>query len=757
MLFYYNVVARISNFYLHLSGNVSTDMDKPRLKILYLIIWGAFSGLSAPAQAPDRQGTHKVALVLSGGGARGAAHIGVLRVLEREHIPIDCIAGVSFGALVGGLYAIGYPTDEIERILSGQDWNNFLSDAPERRLTPLIQRGNSRYQAQISLRGWVPELPAGLRGGQKLIESLDLLTTSKMLEAGYDFDKLPIQFRAVATNLIDGKQHIFRQGSMTEAIRASIAVPLLFTPFEKDGMLLADGGLTNNLPTDIARDMGADIIIAVDATSPLLTKDELRNFIDVVDQSISLQMERNVRENRNLASIVLQPRLENLTYNDYDKIPEIVRSGEEEANRALDQLKAWVAGISPRPQPAPLLPPGAAPVIASVSFRGLNKVRAEQLEADVHRHPGEEIDPAAINADVGRLYATRLFDSVAYSLEPAGENRFQLVFIVKESALTTLGVGFRYDNDYDFVALAEFTARQLFHGPSSATISAQFGGLEDYFATLRLIPSFAPFLFLEPRAEVTRLERLDFRDKILVDRFTDKREGGRVLIGGSIFKGLEIAGGYRGERVRINEGTAPNRLAGSVLLAGLTFRLNRDSLDFRDFPRSGTVMRIQIDKRSKSLGGDLDYSKWEADYQRYFSVSDKSTFRINTALGYSRGPVPFYDLYFNGGYSFFQIASRQFLGFERDELTARQMAIVGGGYRRQLFSRAFSFIRGGYLTTIYNGIFFSSQEKSPYNFELLNGASIGMALDTLIGPLRATVGWGEGRRWNFYISFGPAF
>jgi outer membrane translocation and assembly module TamA len=255
---------------------------------------------------------------------------------------------------------------------------------------------------------------------------------------------------------------------------------------------------------------------------------------------------------------------------------------------------------------------------------------------------------------------------------------------------------------------------------------------------------------------VLRLERLDIRDKKVVDRYTDMREGGRLMIGGTIFKQLEVSGGFRGERVRIDGGVEPNRLSGSVTLAGLAFRLNRDSLDYRDFPRSGTTMRVQIDKRSKNLGGDLDYSKWEADYQRYFS-SGRSTIRVNTALGYTRGPVPFYDLSFIGGYSFSQIASRPFIGFERDEIIARQMAIVGASYRRQILTRSLSFIRRGYLTGIYNGVFVSSRQVSPYHFDFLNGAGFGLAVDTVLGPVRATAGWGEGGRFNFYFSLGPSF
>jgi NTE family protein len=736
-------------------GNVSIAMRKLTIGLFYAVVFACSLRVAAPAAEARPQGPHKIALVLSGGGARGAAHIGVLKVLEREHIQVDCIAGTSFGALAGGLYAIGYSSFEIERILSGQDWNGILSDTPERRLTPLIQRRNSRYQAQVSFRGWTPELPTGFRGGQRLTESLDILTTSQMLRAGYDFDRLPIQFRAVATNLVDGKAYVFRQGSLTEALRASMAIPLLFTPVEKDDMLLADGGLVDNLPTDIARDLGADIIIAVDTTSPLLGKNEIRNFIDVVDQSISLQMVKNVGENRKLADIVLQPRLDSFTYNDFDKISEIVTRGEEEANRVVAQLKALIGGMPPRPNPAPERIPVS--YIESISFRGLSKIRAEQLKADVRLRPGDFVDPIKIGADVNRLYATRFFDSVGYTLEPLPQNRYQLIFVVKESSFKSLGVGLRLDNDYNFLALVEFTALQLFHSPSSAILSSQFGGLENHYAALRLVPPRHSFVFVEPRGEVLRIERLDIRDKKLVDRFTDKREGGRLLIGGSLWKQLEISGGYRAERVRIEGGTEPNRLAASTTVAGLTFRLNRDTLDTRDFPHTGIILRFQGDKNAKSLGGELDYSKWEADYQRYFTFSSKSTFQINSTVGYSRGPVPFYDRFFIGGYSFSQLASRQFVGLRRDEFTPNQVALIGGSYRRELFSHSFSIVRKGYLTGIYNAMFHSSRETSPYNFDLLQGGAIGVALETLLGPIRATGGWAEGGRWNFSISFGPSF
>jgi len=238
-------------------------MHKFPKQLIYLVFGILIFLTIGPPTVFGQQRPLKVGLALSGGGARGASHVGVLKVLEREHIPIDYIAGTSFGALVGGFYALGYSAAEIEQIFFGQDWNEIFSDAPERRLEPLFERKNARYQVNLSFRGWIPDLPTGLWEGQRLRETLNELTTKQMLAAQYDFDKLPIPFRAVATNLIDGKAYIFQRGRMSEALRASIAIPMLFTPVEKDGMLLADGGLLNNLPTNIVRNMGADIVIAV--------------------------------------------------------------------------------------------------------------------------------------------------------------------------------------------------------------------------------------------------------------------------------------------------------------------------------------------------------------------------------------------------------------------------------------------------------------------------------------------------------------
>jgi NTE family protein len=457
-----------------------------------------------------------------------------------------------------------------------------------------------------------------------------------MLKAKYDFDNLPIQFRVVASNLIDGKVYVFRNGSMAEALRASMAIPMLFTPVEKEDMLLVDGGLADNLPTDVARALGASIIIAVDASSPLLRKEEIRSFINVMDQSLSLRMEQNEAESRKLASIVLKPDLEAFTANDYDKIPEILERGEEEAGNRLEELKALVAGIPFHPLRE--VQENGSPVIDSLSFRGLKQVKPAQLEPNLRSRPGEAVDLTAIGG-CPLIYA-RLFDSVGYDLEPLGGNRYRLVYVLKEAPLRSLGVGLRYDNDYNVVALAEFTARHLFDSPSRATVSSQFGGLQDHSAALRLISSAAPS---SCRTAGTVLQSAIFDEEVA--KFTDMREGAQLLMGASLLRQLEIDGGYRIERVRIDHGAQPNSLDGSVVLAGLMLRVNADSLDHPDFPRSGLAVKAQYDKRSRWLGGD-----WTINWAITGAIFRYRPTVMNASAGYSHGPV-FYPLLI-GGYPF---------------------------------------------------------------------------------------------------------
>jgi NTE family protein len=431
-------------------------MNTPIRRILFILFFFTFwRALSSDAPYTQSVGERRVriGLALSGGGARGAAHIGVLKVLAREGIQIDCIAGSSFGAIVGGLFAAGYSAEEIEKIIAS-NWQEVLSNQPERAKAPLVQGKSQRQLAHIDLRGFNPTLPVGFLRGQRLIELTNRYTVEQMLAAGYDFDRLPIRFRAVSTDLLTGRPYIFKNGRMSEALRASSSLPLIFTPWPKDGMLLVDGSMSNNLPTDIVRDMGADIVIAVDVTAPDLKSEEIRNFLSVYD-------------------------LNGYSNSSYSRMREIVAQGASAAGARLPDIRAQIGNRRVNDLAYSRID-DTGPVIDSVSFKTTGASHPENhtpayLIPKVTSKPSDTIQPERLAVDTRRLYASGLFENVDYELRRVEDNRYHLQYQLIESSPNTLGLSMRYSTDYRLQALAKFSLRGLFGSPSSATISGRFG------------------------------------------------------------------------------------------------------------------------------------------------------------------------------------------------------------------------------------------------------------------------------------------
>src|SRR5258706_4246229 len=250
----------------------------------------------------------KIGLALGGGGARGCAHIGVIRTLNELHIPIDYIAGTSMGAVVGGLYASGMTADEIEKAVLQADWSDVLNDRTAYRdLSFRRKEDDNRYLTALhaGLKSRRVVFPAGLRSGQKLRS----LMQAYLLPAAtvHDFSRLPIPFRAVATDIETGRAVVLDHGDLAEAIRASIAIPGYFSPVEIEGQLLVDGGLADNMPVDIVRSMGADIVIAVDVGSPLLKHEQIASLFGVTSQVLTFLTRKNVDEAIRGADAVLTP------------------------------------------------------------------------------------------------------------------------------------------------------------------------------------------------------------------------------------------------------------------------------------------------------------------------------------------------------------------------------------------------------------------------------------------------------------------
>ncbi len=283
----------------------------------------------------------KVGIVLSGGGGRGLAQIGVLRTLEQHKIPIDLIVGNSLGSVVGGLYAAGYSTTEIESIAIHTNWSELLSFTEETKRTDLfIGQKQTQQEGYFSIRfnGLEPIIPSSISGGQRLSNFFSYLTLQALYHPDSSFDDLKIPFRVIATDILSGKRVVLDHGSLSEAMRASITVPLLYSPLERDSMLMVDGGLTSNIPVDVAKSLGCDVVIVVNSTSSLRNIDQLEAPWEVADQIMTIMMQESNKQQLKLADVVIAPVSGERLVTDFSGIDSLIKAGESTTEEKLPAI-----------------------------------------------------------------------------------------------------------------------------------------------------------------------------------------------------------------------------------------------------------------------------------------------------------------------------------------------------------------------------------------------------------------------------------
>ena len=346
----------------------------PPLSYLLLLLALVFTPLTLRAQpAADPP---QVGLALSGGGVKGFAHIGVLKVLEEINMPIDYLAGTSMGSIVGALYATGYRADALEKMTLTTDWRYFFSDTPRRRYLSMEgKRWDARYIGSLPIRpGFQVELPTGLIAGQRVADLLSHLTWP--VHHIEDFTQLPIPFVCVATDLATGDAVVLNRGYLPDALRASMAVPTVFRPVQIDSLLLADGGIVRNLPAEDVRQLGADVVIGVDVSSPLKTSSELTSITKILGQTVGFQVQFSTREQREASDYLIRPEMDGISLFDFDQIAAMIDRGEAAARAMLPELQALADSLNRLRLPPPTYkPPRADSVyINDLKIEGLHRI-----------------------------------------------------------------------------------------------------------------------------------------------------------------------------------------------------------------------------------------------------------------------------------------------------------------------------------------------------------------------------------------------
>ena len=702
----------------------------------------------------------KVGLVLSGGAARGLAHVGVLKALEEQGIHIDAIAGTSMGAVIGGLYASGYKIDELEKLALGIDWKEALSDAPEREDIPFRRKQDDRdflVKQKLSFRDdGSLGLPLGVIQGQNLALLLEsLLAHSSDIR---DFDKLPIPFRAVATDIVNGEKVVFRKGHLPQVIRASMSIPAVFAPVEINGQLLVDGGMVDNIPVDVAREMGVDMVIVVDIGTPLRGRKQLNTVFDILNQSITLMTRSNSEVQ--LASlkpddILIQPALASYGTTDFGRALDIINAG----YRATQVMEKRLAGLR-QSTDVQLAEARTAeertPVITAIKIENDSKIGDSVIRYYIRQPVGEPLDLGRLQRDMGTLYGLDYFDQVQYRVVHKGQERTLVISARgKRSGTDYLRLGLNLSDDMRGDSAFNIGASYRINGINQLGAEwltrVQLGDKQELYSEFYQPLDAGSRYFVAPyiNARSQNVEAILDNDPIAEYRL--ERYGFGLNFGRQIGNSGEIRVGVGeawGEaNVRIGDQDLPST---SFNEGFYDIKYSFDSLDNVYFPHSGEDIALSVRQFEPGLGSDERYRQWE--------------FKLDKAL--SSGP----DTWILGGRygrtldtanvvtsSFLLGGARQLSGFREDAISGQNISLMRAVYYRRLTPRSYL----PFDFPLYAG---ASLERgrawnndNEFDSGYINAASIFIGFDTPLGPLNFSYGFNDDDQKALYLNLGQTF
>ena len=699
------------------------------------------------------------------GGARGAAHIGAIKVLEQRGIPIDYIAGTSMGAIVGGLYAAGYSVEQLEQILEATDWRaTFDDDQPrqDRSFRRKLSDENFLVKFKPGLKDGKIVFPQGLVQGQKLTVLLDNLTAP--VSDVNDFDALRIPFRAVATDLSTGQAVILGDGDLATAIRASMSVPGALEPIEIDGRVLVDGGVSNNLPMDVARDMGADALVVVSIGSPLKPAKELGSPLAVTEQLTTIMTQQNTQAQiatLSEADVLIEPDLGDIGTFSFTRVMEAVPLGAEAADEMGDELsRLSLAPDDHRRYLLGLAKPDIdhAPQIDAIRLDNQSRLDDRVLLAKLRIKPGDRLDIDRLNEDLAAIYGLDVFERVDYFLETEGE---QTVLVVradeKDWGPNYLEFGFGLEDSIDgSTALTigtAFTMSNLDGMGSEWRTELVLGDNE------RLLTEFYKPLdpersyFLLPKFEFRTLDQGIFptndNDPLAVVR--TRRIDLSLNAGKELGTWGEIrAGIYRGfgdNKRRVGTQSPSPRHFDS---GGYTLRFATDTVDNLYFPGSGHRSKIRFEHSQEALGADENFKKLElkGDFAKSWG---RHTVIPGVELGGAlSGEFLFQDLVRLGGFL-------RLSGLARNQLTGQYI-----GLGRVIYRYSLADDWGPFSIPVYLGgsMEFGNtwDDESDISLGSLRpAASVFAGADTFFGPLYLAGGLGDGGNTAIYLFLGNIF
>lgn len=736
----------------------------PWLQLLVFVV--TIIILTEPTQAATDQCVRagvgdrpRIGLVLGGGGARGYAHIGVLKKLEEMRIPFDYIAGTSMGSIVGGFLATGMESDELGQVVRNADWDDLFKDETSREDIPFRRKADDTlglFGPKLGLGKDSSLLPKGVVSGQKVIFMFESVTSQRVNTN--DFDQLPIPFRAIATDIVSGDMVVIDEGELSMAMRASMAVPGIFDPVRREDYLLVDGGLVRNLPVDVARDMGADVVIAVDVGTKLAGKDEITSALSIIYQMSGLLTVQNT--DIQIASlgdmdVLISPELDDkISSADFNKLDEAIPLGYAAANAVHDQLqrfsisetdyRSWRQQIK-RCVEGP-------PQVHFVHLDNQSRFSDEVLLELITIKPGKTLDLERLDHDLRQIYGLGFIRQARYSIvERDGKQGIEITVLQDERGKQYLETGLDLSfsgRGTDFNIRGGYLNTGLGNRGSEFRAMLQLGEspgiFADYFLPLddALKYSFNPGISLFNRPLYIYDDKGHALAEIELDEF-----GAAIAFSREFSRYALLSVGftrYFGEMDILvgDPGLKPFKFDG----AETYLELDYDRLDDRYLPTRGLISSLKYTNSSESLGADVGFNQLE------FSIFSSHTFGLhnivwggqyNTSLDDNPS---IYSWYTGGGFM-------NMSGFEPNSLIGEHFGQLLLGYRYQIGQSGFLPGYAG-MTVEYGNA--TKDRGDMFSEGLLNG-SFYLAYRSPLGPVYLGIGWSEDRSAIYFLRLGTVF
>lgn len=718
----------------------------------------------------------KIGFAFSGGGAKGIAHIGALKALEEAGIYPDYITGTSMGSIIGGLYAIGYSSEQIELLAKDIIWDDYFNDNLDRSYLSIEEKSQAdRYQIQFPFKDGKIQLPTGFVGGQKIGLLLSRLTVP--IHGVNNFDDFSIPYRGVATDLVTGERVVLDKGFLPDVIRASMSIPTVFQPIELNGKLLADGGLILNLPVQEAFDMGADIVIALDVGGDLYEKEEFSSVLRVLEQTGSYLGEISNQRQRALASAVISPKVSSYSPLSFTDLDSLIMEGEKAAQQIIPRLNFLLKNYVRKMPSGPNLKVAQALrdsfLIQGVDYDVDSPESAELLRSIFKFKTPRVVSLIELEEQLKTVYTSRFFKKIDYRLLPAEKNSFILSIRAVEQSGNFLKASANYDSDYSGGILLNATFRNTLIRRSKLSLDLRVSEKPAILGEYLLYTPTRPNIGIRFSGGYNFFRGLFFNDGQLINEFDWRHSRAQLDFFTGITSRLSLAVGYGAEGLSQNKRFFdPDSDEVKITQQYAFFSLNRDTYNRFHFPTKGSLIGLTAKGipagkiRRDNVGSIIENFSFsfriQGEASRAFRLNKLFTLQWSNYFGYQEyeNGENLINLFYLGRALPNEPQHIPFQGLRYMEQPADRYAISRLSLQLEAFNNKFlvgHFNYGYYHVpdfSFFSGTMIEVEERENY----LAGVGLEVGLLTTIGPASFMTQYNlQDNRLNFVLHLGYHF